>query len=65
MKKLNRKARLLQWTFIVLLLAAFALMLAGLRESVYFVGATAAAFIVTLYWAVIEHKRKRQEKENR
>lgn len=55
----------MQWTFIVLLLAAFALMLAGLRESVSFVGATAAAFIVNLYWAVIEHKRKRKEKENR
>ena len=62
MSSMKRKARISQLSSIILLIIALLLNINGLRESAYFVITMIIALGVTLYWSIIEHKIKKQDR---
>ena len=62
MSSMKRKARISQISSITLLIIALLLNINGLRESAYFVITMIIALGVTLYWSIIEHKIKKQNR---
>ena len=62
MSSMKRKARISQISSITLLIIALLLNINGLRESAYFVITMIIALGVTLYWSIIEHKIKKQDR---